>query len=1133
MTQPEQNEFRERWEDAQAWMRAVQERLKLNDNTEGPRAALEARLRETEKIHDSEQEGLMKMELVLMSAGTLLKNGDEELKNQTHATLKELKTLWDETSTYIIHCHSRIEWVWLHWSEYLKAHEDFSIRLVKVQRVVEPQLELQLGLREKLWQIEHHRVICSDIKSQEQLLERLLDEAGALHNRTQDPSVDESAQNALQEAYDNVRTRAEERLALVQKVAEEHQHYLSSVRDFQEWLVLKTDEASRFTEIEDESENRLQALQDLDASVAREEETLLQIESQAETVKAYTSPAGAELITEETEELRLAWERLRSALPEIHAELKGSADARKKYHTRREDLVEGIQQLRALVREMSQKLENKDGERSEENVVAQWKTYTSVRAFLLAEEPRVERLKAQLKELYSFPHDPRQLADEVLAAGKEYQSVRGRAFRLCSESETFLKQVLQDPLHVFSKWNQTASQILEFSADVSDFDNIAVLVQSIENLLKESVQLQERLSLLQAKADLLSAVFGEEKARSLLEELSADMRKREQLHSQLLQRRTHLQELLSTTKNFGDAYDSIHQKLASIKERFHAADGLQPDLLTKKSQAYQFKVIKKDLEDCEAHMTALETLVSSSPANRTRFERLYSDWKQLNKAIRIKVNDSEKSILEHESYHESLMNMGEWLMIMRQTLESFRGPDGEWSVANRNQDARKALGEFPEKELHLHRTEAQGQVVLLKTSEEGRVTIQCQLQRLRESWMALDELSLNLHRLLNGEIDSSVDSQTIHSPDFLEESDGSTVWIRPDSQSGFQDDLSHLSELRGSGGFEAFPRHGKSVTKHDDASQTGDMEFSPGGGILYPEGVRGVWRGDARGRSISASRTDEVDSVGASAGRRYQGVAEQKDGGRCRGYGAGAVRRGESGNGGRTRVWVEGQTSGLEDGLQREGHYAIGASGIGPKQPSAFKLPVDTGARGSTDVMLVRGDWKSRRREFEAWLRKENEKLAKITNNQRALSTKELKIRRNTLKGLRAGIPWGQDLFQKLLNSWHADAGAEDADLEELRYRWMLYKSKLKEAECDEAPVTRKDVGGQQEELVRSRKQESCCGFLYRVCRVALPLQLLLLALLLFAFLLPMMDEGTSCSLSNNFARSFNVMLRYHGPPPT
>ncbi|KAI4882008.1 hypothetical protein NFI96_005485 [Prochilodus magdalenae] len=70
-------------------------------------------------------------------------------------------------------------------------------------------------------------------------------------------------------------------------------------------------------------------------------------------------------------------------------------------------------------------------------------------------------------------------------------------------------------------------------------------------------------------------------------------------------------------------------------------------------------------------------------------------------------------------------------------------------------------------------------------------------------------------------------------------------------------------------------------------------------------------------------------------------------------------------------------------------------------------------------------------------------------------------------------------------------------------------------------------------EMAVSVQEKSCCGFLYRVCRVALPLQLLLLALLLLAFLLPMMDEGTSCSLSNNFARSFNIMLRYHGPPPT
>lgn len=39
-------------EDALAWMKAVQQRLQINDNTQGPRAALEARLRETEVCRD-------------------------------------------------------------------------------------------------------------------------------------------------------------------------------------------------------------------------------------------------------------------------------------------------------------------------------------------------------------------------------------------------------------------------------------------------------------------------------------------------------------------------------------------------------------------------------------------------------------------------------------------------------------------------------------------------------------------------------------------------------------------------------------------------------------------------------------------------------------------------------------------------------------------------------------------------------------------------------------------------------------------------------------------------------------------------------------------------------------------------
>lgn len=47
------------------------------------------------------------------------------------------------------------------------------------------------------------------------------------------------------------------------------------------------------------------------------------------------------------------------------------------------------------------------------------------------------------------------------------------------------------------------------------------------------------------------------------------------------------------------------------------------------------QMIQKDVEDCEAHILALETLVSCSQSNSSQFERLYADWTQLLSAVRV------------------------------------------------------------------------------------------------------------------------------------------------------------------------------------------------------------------------------------------------------------------------------------------------------------------------------------------------------------------------------------------------------------------------------------------------------------------------------------------------------------------
>uniref|UniRef100_A0AAX7T4S0 Spectrin repeat containing, nuclear envelope family member 3 n=1 Tax=Astatotilapia calliptera TaxID=8154 RepID=A0AAX7T4S0_ASTCA len=933
MTLPEQQEFTDNLDSAKSWMTAIQERLKANDNTQGPRQALEARLRETEKIRQSEEEGRVKMDMVLVAAEQLLQNGNEELRNHTHTQLKDLKGLWEETCTYITHCHSRIEWVWLHWSEYLEAYKEFELWLTKQQRSHDVELEAQLGAKEKLWQVDQQRVVVSDIKGQAVLLERLLDEAAALHNRTQDPSVDPQAQERLQEAYNHVRDRAEERLSLLQKICEEHQTYQGCVQRFQSWLLSKTKELTEVMGRNDIAEEKLKALKALDDSVACEEKALLDIEGMVESLRPNTSPAGVEEVVEEAEELRLGWQRLREGLCKADEGLRSSLDTHSQYMTRCQRLGDDIGRLRELFKGLDQELEETQDcrdriDHTEEQMVGQWTKYTGVRNTLAGEESQVELLKAQLRELFRFSEDSRHLSHDVLAVVKEHQSVKCRATRLCSESELGLRNILQDPLLVYDQWKDTVSQVLETSAEVTDFSHVAMLVQKIECLLKESVQLQERFSLLEVKGDLLDSVFGPERSDGLQSELSTAMRNRELLHVQLQQRKSRLQAFISRTKDFTDTYKLMCSKLSSVKGRLMTADGLQPDILAKKSQSDQFGVILKDVEDYEAQVMALETLVSSSQTNRIQFEKLCDEWKHLHIAVKAKVDESDKIVAEHERFHDSLLNIEKWLMIMKQKLMSFHSPTGEWSIEGRRHEAERALGEFPEKELQLQQVDIQGQGVLKKTSEEGQVHILGDMKRLKDSWLALYEMSLNLHRYKKNEVDFS----------------------------GHEQGVSNDKPIGGNSSVLA--EDGEEAVLFTQAS--------------YPQ------------PPMISSGDDSTEAGGCLIS----------------GGGVGEIRR-----------------------------------------PSAKKASATPGSQGHHE---------SRRKEFDSWLFKQNELLSEILSSKGAAhSAKDVRLKQDTLKSLRADLSWGQKQFQLLIqDSQSSEAGTgpkEEAGLEDLRYRWMLYKSKLKD----------------------------------------------------------------------------------------
>ncbi|XP_027493713.1 nesprin-3 isoform X1 [Corapipo altera] len=957
MTQQLQDEFDSSVENAEAWMKAIQERLRINDNTKGPRSALEARLRETEKIRALEPEGSLKMDLILVKADAALRSIGEDKKHEVLSKLKDIKALWEETAIYITHCHSRIEWVWLHWSEYLKAQDEFYTWIHNMRVTLEPDIELQLGLKEKQWQLSHAQVLLNDVVNQSVLLERLLEEAASLFSRIGDPSVDEDAQKKMRVEYEGIRQEAQNRVKLLETITKEHEQYSANVNQFQSWLNGVTERLNCCIgeETKSSAEDKLKALKEIAKDIRSGGKKWKHLENQCAEVTENTSPLGAVRLKDELEKLRKALEKLKLLSSEEEERLLKIQQSESAYKYQARQLEADIQELRKDLQRLENDLNPGEGEKTEDELVTLWRKCNATRAALAAEESKVERLKAQLKELLRFSQDVQPHAESVVSAIQQYQSVKGKTSKMSTDTETQLRRLFQNPLQNFEQWKPSVQILLETPEPA---------LAHIEAALAESSQFKEKFMTLQLKKDLLNNVLGEEKAESFLQEVAEASKEREILHKSLLQSKSKLQNLILQHKNFDAGFAPLQKKLSTIKAKLDLEKEPRPDLLGKKTQLQRLQMIQDDLAELAIHMEEVEKLVQSNTTHRHEMNQLSSDSQALKRSLEMMIQQSEDHVQKHWAYNDKLSDLQQWITVTTEKIDSYQDADGEQNIEGRIEDLERWLAEFPDKEIQLHLVEAHGQMVMENSSPEETAHVQAELDQLKESWKSLKEMATGL--LKKWQLDRPV------------------------------------------------------ADKKKRALV------------------------DSRWMSRPAFRLLNVDP-----NHKQEKMGERQN--------------------------------------------------------------------TSSQLKLLHN--------FEEWLLGENTELTKILAGTPS-STEEIKAHQSKLEELRSHVPDGQRQFEDLLHLHSVIGNSED--LEDLRYRWMLYKSKLKESLSLPIP-------GSWEEPDRFRKKRSggVCSYLHRVCWAALPLQLLLLLLLLLAFLLPLAEETCSCTLANNFARSFKLMLRYEGPPPT
>ncbi|XP_056403337.1 nesprin-3 isoform X6 [Hyla sarda] len=1396
MSQLPQDEFETSLEKAEAWMKEIHERLKENDNTQGPRSALESRLRETEKICALEGDGKLLIDKVLMKAEILLGESSEEEKHEIHLKLAKIKGLFEETTTYMIHCHSRIEWVWLHWNEYLKARDEFTLWVHNITLTLEPDVELQLGLKEKRWQYEQAMVLMKDVLNQSRLLDRLLEEASSLYNRIGDPSVDESVQSAMMAEYIQIKKKAQERVEHLEKTWKDHEAYNGDINGFKSWLNSVIEKLKLYVGAASNStENRLDILQDISKDVESGNKQLDALEVKSAQVIKNTSPLGAEKICKELEELRNTLKELKQMNDEEEETLLKTHDSENAFLLLARQLEANINEFRKATQRLEESLESGERVKSEDDLIALWTTLNATKSALAAEEAKAERVKVQLRDLFKFSKDVQPLSDGVISAMRDYQRAKSKAFKLSIDTESELKQLFQNPLREFLYWKPIAERVLDATAlPVNDGGMNDDALDNIETLLEKSFAIKDMLAALEKKKERIQLVLGEDKARTLLQDIVAAEKEREEIHQELLQRKKGIQSLAERKKEFDSIFKTLHQKKAAIRVKSIKENELEPDIIGKEAQVQRLQTLLEELMGLYSPIQDLISMTKSQSTDAHRAEQLNSDYVMLQRSLENKVRKSKENINTHLMFNHHLRDLQNWILVTTQKLESCQNGGKNWD----EKDIEALEAELTEKDMQRHLVEVQGKKVIDTSSPEGGALIQSELNQVAESWNSLLQLYEQMARLGKGREQHGSSPKSLQKPtdtsrdqtyslvsdmdtdDFPQinktptpnktsiriSQDGQVINNNSPYDTGTDDSPRNrgFRQFGGSSGTgynvvtnsitdlpDGLPGHNKSslVLGHKGDSRRTGYNVVTNSVTDLPDGLPGHnksslvlgHKGDSRsnthdihsisgndktGRDPAGRKQDKSSSVrisGSGNGNNSPGtskksthkslavkridaassidlsgyefrVIDQEVGSQedetseragsidLSGYEFRVIDQ-EVGSqedetserpgsidlsGYKFRVIdqevgsQEDETSERPGSADADGHSfrSIGSPGSSKKNISSGRgfgqIEKRSGAQevnglgdsGEGDAQahevnggsarfpsgghrttpshtpskskspsVVRGDLTSRtglqqdddlhhrsglqisqgrlqvtsgimvspllesslaeenmnkgkspnnpgrtRRnrkflslaesvdmvdspssqitgggkdgddhmtlllEFEQWLQTESSKLNRICASH-VSGSEEMKTRQRHLQNLQSRVPQGQRLFESLLRRSASMAVTENLKLEELRYLWMLYKSKLRDSGKNTNLTTTEELRG------ATKTGGGLCSFLHRVCCAALPLQLLLLLLLLLAFLLPLLQETKNCALSNNFARSFNLMLKYDGPPPT
>ncbi|XP_075718991.1 nesprin-1 isoform X3 [Rhinoderma darwinii] len=736
-----------------SWLKDMQDKLSTTDSTVGSKSTLENRLQQVQEMLLVKGEGEVKLNLAIGKGEQAIKSSNMDGQMVIQMQLQTLKDVWGTVNSTAARCLSGLEAVIGQWNEYTERKSQMEQWLESVDHKLEQPVQHPNGLKEKFALLDHIQAILSDIEDHSTTLHHLIEKTKELHQKTEDTTFSDIAQNELKTHFNDIMTVAKEKMRNIEDIVKDHLLYLDAVHEFSDWLHSAKEELHRWSDASGDIaaiQKKIAKIKELMDSRQTGAERLSRVEALAPAVKKNTTASGCEQMEVEIQGLQADWKQWEESVCQsqntLQALLSQMAISEQEFTSGVSKLEDAVQDFSVFLGKWAQKLMQVEGKNTDKEMVESWHRQKEALSALTEAEHVTDDLKTQLNELCQFSKDLSVYSAKVSALIKEYNSLCLQTSKSCQSKEQILQQRFRTAVRDFQQWLINAKVMTAKCFDSpQSIDEVSASLQRIQEFLSKSESGQQKLLMVTSRGELLCSIMPEEKVKTIQKKVLTAKDDWKSFISSLHLKESTLENLKVQMRDFETSAKPVQEWLGNTERIVQDSNNRLHDLPSKRKEQQKLQSILEEISCHEPQITRLKEKAqqlregqSSNKSYMQRVSQLSSQYLALSSLTKEKMSRMDRIVAEHQQFSHGLTDLQDWINDAIHLLQTYCHPTADKSVLDsRLSKLETLLLVKQDKEIQMKMILTRGESVLRNTSPDGDPAIQQQLKDLKDSWASL------------------------------------------------------------------------------------------------------------------------------------------------------------------------------------------------------------------------------------------------------------------------------------------------------------------------------------------------------------------------------------------------------------